>query len=176
MRVAEAHRTPRQQRAETACHLDRRKEDADRRAGEPDPIEINDVQRALHAIGRGAQKHDRHRRRDRRDRQQREAAHIIEGVRDHVAGAEARRPTRAPLIRSGDLRLRRAQQRHRQDAAPGDAQHVGGPSAAPVPRGAGDHRRQSRADAGEKAEPADKLGFAFGQLGNQGLRARPGEG
>jgi hypothetical protein len=97
-------------------------------------------------------------------------------MRDHVAGAEARRPTRAPPIRFGDLRLRRAQQRHRQDAAPGDAQHVGGPSAAPVPRGAGDHRRQSRADAGEKAEPADKLGFAFRQLGNQGLRARPGEG
>ena len=43
-------------------------------------------------------------------------------------------------------------------------------------RGTGDHRRQSRAYAGEKAEPADILGFAFGQLGNQRLRARPGEG
>ena len=54
----------------------------------PDAVEIDDIERELHAVGRGAQKDDRHRRRHRRDRHQREAADVVRQARQHVAHAE----------------------------------------------------------------------------------------
>src|SRR5205823_1304624 len=92
-------------------------------------IEIDDVERALHAIGRGAQKDYGHCRRHGWDGQQREAAQVIGKSGNDVACAKVRRPTRARSIGFGDLRLRRAQQRDPQHPAPGDAKHVGGPRA-----------------------------------------------
>src|SRR3984893_3506192 len=106
LRVAQSHRSPGEQRAQAARYLDGGKEDPDRGAGQPDAVEINHIERALHAVGRSAQEDYGHRRRHRRDRHQREAAHIVgqSGTTSRarkLAGRRGPRPSAPAISASG---------------------------------------------------------------------------
>ena len=110
VRCGSPSRPPGEQRAKAAGDLDHGEQDANRRPSQPDPFQVNDVERALHAIGGGAQKDDRHRRHDCRDRHQRKAAHIVRQSREHVDSTQPHVPAGGATVAGGNGRLGGAQQ------------------------------------------------------------------
>jgi hypothetical protein len=81
-----------------------------------------------------------------------------------------------PLSPPENLRFGCAQQCNRQYRAPGGAEQISRPSSAGIPDHTGKNRRRRRAQPGKEAELADIAGITLGELGDQGLRAGPGEG
>src|SRR6516165_3086038 len=109
----------------------------------PIPFKIDDVDRALHAIGGGAQKMDGHRRRHCRDRDHRKTPYIVRQSGEHVDDAQPRAPARTTAVAREHRRLGGAEQRQGQRRTPGTAERVGGPGAAEIPRRPGNHGRHS---------------------------------
>ena len=68
-------------------------------------LQINDIDRALHPIGGGAQKDDGHRRRHRRDRHQRKAPHIVGQSGEHIDDQQPHPPAGIAAVACGDGRF-----------------------------------------------------------------------
>ena len=123
-----------------------------------------------------AHRDDGHRDRDRGKRDQLDRADVVGRPGPSVTGAEPSPAGSARQLRREELRLGSTEERGRQYRAPGGSKQISRPRAAEVPHRSRDNWRRGRAKPGEKAEPAEIFGIALGQLGDQRLCARPGEG